>query len=183
MIAYVRRVLLSHHRFKSCFCAFSLDRRAVTSIEFGILLLPFAILVFVIFNAAMMYYSQMAIDSAVTGIARQIQIGAAAKDGWTRETVRSRVCGPKDRLLDCSKLYIDLASYDSFAAIPKDAPVRNGKLDFGSARFDTGRPGMIMALRVYFIWPATVLTQDTITNIDGGGFLVGAARVFKVEAF
>lgn len=162
---------------------FAGDAEGVAAVEFALLALPFFMIVFVIFQAATIFFLHMSLTYESQRMARLVRTGQALQDNLSAGQFRTALCGPIAYIVDCSDLKIDLRSYGSFDQIPKTLPIANGVLDTSGFGYEPGMGGRIMALRVYYEWPLIGLTQEAMSTLANGKQLIAVTNVFKTEPF
>ncbi len=92
------------------------------AVEFGMVAVPFLGLTFAILETALVFFAGQTLETAVTDSARLIMTGQAQTGGWSKEDFKNAVCSHMYGLFDCAgKMYVDVKTYTSFAAIIADA--------------------------------------------------------------
>jgi hypothetical protein len=71
-------------------------------------------------------------------------------------------------LFDClGGIYVDVKTFDNFAAINNDLPLTDGKIDESKLNYSPGKPGQIEVVTIYYQWPIYVsLLGNDLTNIN-----------------
>ena len=161
---------------------FSRDRGGVAAIEFAILAIPFFLLVFALLETALVFFGELSLDRAVEEVARGVRVGryAAASEG----EFRADLCKEVQIVMDCTKLAVDLRSYDSFADLPKSVRVTDGAEDTSGFGYEQIPGNTIAALRVTYHWPiVTDLIRKSLSDLSDGTHLIAATAAFKTEPF
>lgn len=160
------------------------DRSGATIVEFGLLAMPFLLIVFATIETSLVFLGELTLDQAVARVSRTVRTGEIQAANLSEVDFRKRLCGKVGFLLDCQKLQIDLKSYSSFAAIPSSSPVSGGDLDTTGFSYAPGGPGSIVALRVYYKWPIyTDLMRKYLSNMGDGTHLLAGMAAFRTEMF
>lgn len=88
-----------------------------TAIEFGILFLPFVMLMMALLEFGFQIFVASNFDNALRDEARRMQVGVSQAEGLSREQFRQRVC---DRLafpIDCARVGVDVRTMTSWASV------------------------------------------------------------------
>jgi hypothetical protein len=181
------------------------DRRGFAAVEFGLIALPFLLLIVAILEYSYGNFAQSRLDAVVQQAAREImtgyvqnqQVGGAP---LTAAQFRSTILCPKlPAIMTCNDLYVDVQAFDapSGGAAPLTTPYANYvKADMS----DLKAPALDNALNAYCIggakkyvviravYPAPVLTTAAIfpnyTTYKGRKTrLVTSTATFKNEPF
>lgn len=125
------------------------------AVEFGIILLPFLTIIFMIVETAIVFFAQQALETAVANSARLVMTGQAQSAGLTAQTFKNTVCGQIVALFDCAnKMYIDIETYTSFGGINTSVQFdSNGNPITG---YNPGKAGDIVVVRLLYPWPIVV---------------------------
>ncbi len=160
------------------------DRSGATVVEFGLLAMPFLLVVFAILETSLVFLGELTLDNAVQRVGRTVRTGEVQSANLSEAQFRSRLCGEVGFLLDCNKLKVDLSSYSAFSAIPAAAPIKDGDLDASGFGYALSGGSSIVALRVYYKWPIyTDLMRKYLSDMDDGSHLLASMTAFRTEAF
>ena len=171
------------------FSRFRRDGRGNVAIEFGVLALPFALLVFAILESSISFAAQQLMSSATDDVARQIRTGQIKLADLEKDPdlVMNRIC---DRLeivaSSCrSELEVDLKSYETFAqAAAQRIPIKAGDLDTSGFIVKPGKSGDKNQLRVFYRWPVmTDFMRKSMSTLNGGKTLHFATVTWQNEPF
>ena len=106
------------------------------AVEFGLVAVPFLGLTFAILETALVFFAGQTLETAVTDSARLIMTGQAQDKAWTKDDFKTEVCSRIHGLFDCvGGVYVDVKTYENFAAINNDLPLTDGKIDEFEAEF------------------------------------------------
>jgi Flp pilus assembly protein TadG len=157
------------------------NRRATTSIEFGLLAAPFLALSFAILQTAVMFFAGQALETAAATSARLILTGQAQTQGWNAAQFKQQVCATITGLFNCqSGVYIDVENYATFADANLSPPVTNGNLNTSAMNYNPGGAGNVVMVRLYYPYP---VFMNFLSNLSGGFNLLAATAIFKNEPY
>lgn len=116
---------------------FRRNRDGATAVEFGLVAIPFFLLLLGIFELALMFWTNQVLEEAVTRTSRLLLTGQSrtryVDAAVNAELFKQDVCANAPGLVDCSKLTIDVRSYDTVqdgrTGQAGTQPVRNGALN------------------------------------------------------
>jgi Flp pilus assembly protein TadG len=163
------------------------NRRGTTAIEFGVLALPFALLVFAILESCISFGAQQLLANATDEVARQVRTGQLKGAALNQTELQKRLCS-KIRLMvgpDCKYLHFDLEHYDKFSdAAAVRTKVVDGNLVTADFVVDPGGPLTINMLRVFYEWPVmTDFMASMMSNLKGNRTLLFATSTWQNEPF
>ncbi|CDX61861.1 pilus assembly protein [Mesorhizobium sp. M2C.T.Ca.TU.009.01.2.1] len=169
------------------------DRRGSTAMEFAMLAIPFALLVFAILESCISFAGQEVMANITDDVARQLRTGQLQKTNVSEASVKQLICSRLEIIVaqDCPGLFVDLREYSSFA----DAATAGFRIDGnnivltqgGSDKTFTVSPGLaesINMLRVFYKWPVmTDLLAKQMQNFTDGTTLHFASVTWQNEPF
>ncbi|TPL05272.1 MULTISPECIES: TadE/TadG family type IV pilus assembly protein [unclassified Mesorhizobium] len=169
------------------------DRRGSTAMEFALLAIPFALLVFAILESCISFAGQEVMANITDDVARQLRTGQLQKTNVTEASVKQLICSRLEIIVakDCPGLFVDLREYSSFA----DAATAGFRIDGnnivptqgGGDKTFTVSPGLaesINMLRVFYKWPVmTDLLAKQMQNFTDGTTLHFASVTWQNEPF
>lgn len=164
------------------------NRRGSVSIEFGMLAIPFTMLVMAILETSISFTAQQIMANATDDLARELRTGQIKKADVTAPIIHDRICDRLSILVadDCPGLFIDLQSYATFAAA---AAVQvhmtpDNDLDTSGFKIDPGLSQSKNMLRVFYKWPVMLdLMRKSMSNIKGGKTLLFSTTTWQNEPF
>ena len=158
---------------------FRADCRAAAALEFAIVSAPFLGLVLGLAVVAFNLYLQQALDLALQGAARQVQLGRVPPAYSAGDFAAKVFCPAIVRFAPCDNLVVTLqpvADYLSAGAVAIPPPGRLGT----SGGFCVGQPGQLMFARVVYLapvisqfWPYA--TQASVNGASGTALVSSAA--------
>ena len=175
------------------------DRRGSTAMEFAMLAIPFALLVFAILESCISFAGQEVMANATDDVARQLRTGQLQKTNVTEASIKQLICNQLQIMVsnNCTDtgpnapLLVDLREYSSFA----DAATAGFKIVDGDIVLTQGTnsmsftvsPGLsesINMLRVFYKWPVmTDFLAKSMANLKNGNTLHFASVTWQNEPF
>lgn len=173
------------------------DDQGAVAIEFGLLAIPFFILIFAIIETAMTFFAQQVLESAVQDASRYIRTGQSQVD-WDTAKFRKAICDASYGFIQCNdRLVISvtpMANFDAAAkAIQKPvsdectvlvAPDDTKCKWTVTEAYNDGKGNDVIIAQAFYKWPTMInLPWFSLANQAGGNRLLSAVRVFKNEPF
>jgi Flp pilus assembly protein TadG len=162
------------------------SRKGSAAIEFAMVAPVFFVLLMGTFEAAIMFFSQAALQNAVTDMARLIRTGQAQSAGTTQAAFRTQLCAKVTPLIACdTNLQIDVQAYTSYSSITYTSPLKTDQtMDPSLNNYLTGNACDVVLVRAFYTWPvATPVLAWFLVNMAGNKHLVSAAAAFRNEPF
>ena len=126
-------------------------RRGITALEAALVLPPFFVLSFGIFEVSTMFFAAATLEGQVGEAARQIRTGVVQSSGDPAGTFSSLLCDGLSGLVKCGDAVIDVRRYDDFGdVVYPDFVDADGLPD--SNQFLPGGPGDVVLVRVAYRW-------------------------------
>ena len=164
------------------------NRSGSTAVEFTLLSIPFAMLVFAILESCISFAGQQLLANVTDDVARQIRTGQLKPADLTKESLEAMICDRLEIIVTegCPGLEVDLREFPTFA----DAAAVRIKLT-ADREIDTSdfavNPGLSMSknmLRVFYAWPViTDFMARLVSNLKGGKTLHFATVTWQNEPF
>ncbi|MDH6265335.1 Flp pilus assembly protein TadG [Rhizobium sp. SG_E_25_P2] len=202
--------MLGDKPLKMARCALGRIARATdgaAAIEFAILILPFTILVFAIFETFTAFAGEQLVSNAVNTMSRKIRTGeitfgqgkstdlteAEFRQAFCEEISIFHMCDDNEATQP-SKLYVDLRQFASYSDMPLEVPKVSTEaysdLDTTDFAFSPGGADSKNMLRAYYRWGViTDLVRPYVANLRPSGetiptqFLIVATAVFENEDY
>lgn len=195
------------NRARRAFCGFGGASDGAAAIEFAILVLPFIILVFAIFETFTAFAGEQLVGNAVETMARKIRtgeitFGQGKSTDMTEAEFRQAFCDEISIFHMCddaevttpSKLYIDVRQFANYSdmplSVPKISTEAYSDLDTSEFAFSPGGADSKNMVRAYYRWSVvTDLVRPYVANIKPTGetvptqFLIVATSVFENEDY
>ena len=126
-------------------------RRGITALESALVLPPFFLLSFGIFEVSTMFFAAATLEGQVGEAARQIRTGAVQQSGDPTGTFSTLLCSGMSGLMTCGDAVIDVRRYDDFGDVNyPDFVDSDGAAD--NNQFLPGGPGDVVLVRVAYRW-------------------------------
>lgn len=161
------------------------EEKGATAVEFALVAAPFLALLFAIMETAFVFFAGQTLEAATADSSRLIMTGQAQTAKFSKADFKTQVCNRIYGLFDCANgIHIDVKSYGSSAPAAPVSPVSNGQLNTGSMTYNTGGPGDIVVVSLYYEWPVYVtLLGNNLSNLSGNKRLLTATAVFRNEPY
>jgi len=169
-------------------CLFLRNREGSTAIEFSLLAIPFAMLVFAILESCISFASQQVMSNITDDIARQIRTGELRPAALSVNSLKTMICDKLEVIVadDCPGLEVDLRQFASFADAAKIRVKLTTDNDLDTSDFAVA-PGPAMSknmLRVFYKWPVMIdFMAKLVSNLKGGKTLHFATVTWQNEPF
>jgi len=171
------------------------NRSGSTAIEFTLLSIPFAVLVFAILETCISFAGQQILANATDDIARQIRTGQLKRGAQlTETTLKTMICDRLDVIVSPTacpdEIEVDLQQFTSFATAADWRVKLTGTgrdtwdIDTTGFKVDPGLSQTRNMLRVFYRWPViTDFMSKLVSNIQGGKTLHIATATWQNEPF
>ena len=181
MFSSWRRLRRAARRFKRA-------SEGSAAVEFGLVAVPFFMLIFGMAEVAMLGLGQTSLNYAVAEAGREIRTGEAQRDGVMETEFVQMVCDNLNSfiLMSCQDtLFVDVDRFDSFVDLDEqDDPMANGDLDDSNFGFDPGVASDIVVVRAYYRWHLlTPMFEQLLGNVSGGERILISTMMFRNEPF
>lgn len=164
---------------------FNKSEDGVAAIEFGMLALPFLMLIFAILETAIGFFAAQVFESGIDSVGREIRTGQIQSTSTTAAEVRTKVCANTWGLFDCNAIQLDVKTYAVFPDTPLTTPRdADGNFDNSALGYDTGAAGSIVIIRAYYEWPIFLdYLWQNVSGLSNGARLFVATTAFQNEPF
>jgi YD repeat-containing protein len=157
----------------------------VAAVEFGMVMAPFMLLMFLIMETALLFFAGQTLETAVADSSRLIRTGQAQAMDAT--AFKTEVCKRIYALFDCSAgMYIDVQNPPNFDTGSIDRTVKYDSSGNPVTQFSTDalKTGKIAIVRLIYKWPVLFpLTQKFLGDNGGSSRLLVATAAFRNEPF
>jgi len=152
-------------------------------LEFALVAPVFFALLFAIIETALMFFASQVLETITQNSARMILTGQAQQGAYSQSQFATYVCGQVPALFDCTKIWIDVQNYPSFAGVTINSPV-DASGNFVTAQYSPGGSGDTVVVRLGYKWPIFVTGLGyNIANQPGSKRLLTASAAFKNEPY
>ena len=160
------------------------DRRGGAAIEFALVGAPFLALLIAILETGLIFFAQEVLQSSTSQAARSIMTGRAQAQGMTATQFQQAVCATAAPLLTCANTYVNAQVFTSFGTVTRLDPLQNGSLNPALLSYQTGGPGDIVMVQVFYQWPVVSGPLNfNLANMSGNSDLLVATVVFRNEPY
>ena len=173
-------------RLRSFLRRFGSDRKAATALEFAIVVTPFIVMIFAVFEYMLVYLVTVTLDTATNTVARQIRTGEAQKANMTAADFKAAVCDNMGWLQsECStQLYVDARVFAVWTGQTAPDPVAGGNFNAAALTFNMGGPGTIVLVRTFYQWRLlTPALTAGLSSLTGGIDVITSQAVFQNEPY
>ncbi|MCP5433020.1 MAG: pilus assembly protein [Alphaproteobacteria bacterium] len=161
------------------------DRRGSTAVEFGLVALPFLVMLFAIVESTLVFFNTLTLENGMTQVARLIRTGQVQAQGMSESQFRQVLCDEIKMLMSCNEnLIIDVRKFQDFGDANSPSPTDgNGNITI-QPQFNPGKDGEIIMVRMYYKYHIqTPVMEKYLSNAAGGVRLLATAAVFRNEPF
>jgi Flp pilus assembly protein TadG len=153
-------------------CALSRFRRnrdGSVAVQFSLIAVPFLLMLFAIFETALVFFANQALETAVQDSARQIMTGQVQMANKTAAQFKNDICLRIVALFDCANgVDVNVQSYSSFATVDVSKPVDSSGNYIKNTNFQPGHAGDIVVVRAAYRWPLFVTGLGfSLGDVDG----------------
>lgn len=169
---------------------FRRDERGAAAVEFGLVALPFFMLLAAIIETALLFLADQILETAVGDASRLIRTGQAtdtSSDGtaFSHAEFTQKVCDRLYILFDCAYLSTDVRTYTSFGAASYALPLdKDGNLDATKLVYNAGTSSGIVVVRAYYQYPLFFANLGLgLATLGNGKHLMAAVTAFRNEPY
>ena len=161
-------------------------RDGATTVEYALIAVPFAALLFAMIELGLVFLVQTTLDNATEAAARQIRTGELQAAKGDAASFKAAICNEVSWFgSSCNaKLKVDVQVFSSFQNQTPTSLIKNGSFDDGSVKFTPGCGGSIVLVRTFYQWPTiTPLLSTALINLADNKRLIGSTVTFRNEPF
>jgi len=175
------------HRVKCLVWRWRTNRSGATAVEFGIVAMPFLMLLYGIIGVGLYFFTTFALENALERASRLIRTGEAQQAGMTDVQFKAEVCEYAPTFADCeNKLLVNVRSYaepDMTPVVTQNECLNNGSLT-NVTTYSPGSASQVVLVTLCFEWEfANKIPFINLGNMNGGSRLIQAATVFRTEPY
>lgn len=162
------------------------SRSGSAMLEFAMVAPIFFVLLLGILETGIIFFAQSTLLNATQDAGRLVRTGQAQDSGMTQDQFRTFICNEISAILPCDgNLQIDLESYPSFGSASYTSPLdANGALNPALNNYQTGNPGDVVLVRVFYKWNViTPLLTPFLVNMGSDVHLMTATTAFRNEPY
>lgn len=158
-------------------------REGSVAVEFGMIALPFCLMMFAVLELGMVFVIDSVLENATIETGRLVRTGRASAQGMTAATFKSTLCGKMSIFsADCdSRATVDVRVLPQFATVPPD-PMAGGVWSAAALTYANGAPGDIVLVRVWYKQPLlTTFLAQGLSRLNDGSTMLSATTAFRNE--
>ncbi|HEU0061055.1 MAG TPA: TadE/TadG family type IV pilus assembly protein [Hyphomicrobiaceae bacterium] len=167
-----------------------------TAIEFGMVALPFVLLLFGILSVCLYFFTTFTLENAVWQAARAIRTGqvqqsqgdytAATTNDDRKKLFKKAMCAKAPSFFNClGKAVVIVQSNANFGSIVEPKCATNGVMaEEATAAFDPGNASSVVLVTVCYPWDfGGKLPFIRLGNLQNGALLMQASVTFRTEPY
>jgi Flp pilus assembly protein TadG len=172
------------------------DQSGATAIEFGMVALPFVLLLFGILSVCLYFFTTFTLENAVWHAARAIRTGqvqqsqgdysTATTNEDRKKLFKKAMCARAPSFFDClGKAVVIVQSNANFGNISEPKCATNGVMaEDASAAFNAGNASSVVLVTVCYPWDfGGKLPFIHLGNLKNGALLMQASVSFRTEPY
>lgn len=160
------------------------DEGGLATVEFGIVALPFFMLLFAIFQTGLLFFQQEVFQTAISDAGRLIFTGQADAAGYTQAQFKQQVCNRLPSIVPCGSVTVDVRTYATFATAQPHLPVdSSGNYDPTKATYSAGNPDSIVVVTGFAAVPVLFPMNPGFQTAGAGKALISSSAAFRNEPY
>ena len=164
------------------------DAKGVTAIEFGMVAMPFMMLLFGIIGVGLYFFTTFTLENAVEQASRLLRTGQAQVAGYTAAQFKAKVCEFVPGHIDCDgKVMVNVLAFADTTNVTADALPRC--LNAGGALSNANQFTLPGASEVVLVWVcyewdlSAKIPFLNLGDMPNGSRLIQATTVFRAEPY
>ncbi|MEO1038384.1 MAG: TadE/TadG family type IV pilus assembly protein [Pseudomonadota bacterium] len=163
---------------------FAEARRGSAAVEFALIAGPFFALMMAILEVGLVFFTSSVMEDSMLQAAREIRTGEFQTGGNGRADFLDTVCESFGNIGDCSKLSVDVRTFDNFTSVTVPDPVVDDEFSDAGFVFEPGGAGDVVLVRVFYRKKLFTPSLGVgLANIADNEVLMSAATAFRSEPF
>lgn len=175
---------------------FRRSQDGVAAVEFAFVAAPFFALIFAIIETALMFWTNQVLEESLSQVSRSLVTGQSrtlytgATGAINAEKFRDNICAVAPmKLIDCTKLYVDVRVYNSFSAASSGSsssnPIAGGNLNIAGFTYVQPQGNDIVVVRAVLDYKLflTSWASVALANIGEGRRGIVVSMAFRAEPF
>jgi TadE-like protein len=164
------------------------DERGTTAVEFGLVAMPFFMMLFGMVGIGIYYLTSFNLDGAIENGTRVLRTGQAQKEVWTAGGFKTSFCARLPGNFDCNLLRINVRSFATAAALAGAALPsclgEDGNMSAATEEYNPGIDDAFVLVWVCYEWKlAASIPFLKLGNMASGSALVETAIGFRTENY
>lgn len=162
------------------------DQRGSALIEFALVAPIFFVLLFAIFEVALVFFAGQVLENGLQQTARKMYTHEAADTNMTKDQFVQKLCDQVSMLMDCSKLRVNVSITAPGDPITIINPISADGTFVDNFNYQNPQPQDTVVVSAFYPWPLAVTQLGyNMANIDAntpnGKYLLSAMAAFRVE--
>ncbi len=172
------------------------EESGATAIEFGIIALPFVLLLFGLVSVCLYYFADFSMENATWQATRAVRTGqlqqstgaysGAVTNADRQIALKKAFCDKAFLFTDCNtKAVVIVQSNAGFGTISSPNCATNGVVvDQSAATFNAGTASSVVLVTICYPWDfGGQLPLFKLSNLQGGALLMQASAAFRTEPY
>jgi Flp pilus assembly protein TadG len=186
-----RRNLLDRASGSKSSGKFSRNDNGSVAIEFGMVSIPFLILVFMLFGFAMYFFVMNSLDKGMDETARLLRTGQAQKADMTVSQFKSNICSKAGGWIQCPKVEVFVQKFATWDVVTPTACLNSsGSVNTNTASGSdkialySGTASEIVLVTTCYKWEfSQKLPFFTFGNMPDGSMMIQSSTAFRTEPY
>ena len=159
------------------------NRDGSAAVEFGLVALPFCVMIFAILEVALIFTLDSVLENAAIATGRLVRTGQASAQGMTAAQFKDNLCSRMSIFSgDCAaNATIDVRVIPQFNTNPPD-PLDGEGFDPSGLTYANGNPGDLVLVRVWYQHPLlTTFLSQGLSHVGDRTAMLTATTAFRNE--
>jgi Flp pilus assembly protein TadG len=159
------------------------DRDGTAAVEFGLVVLPFCVMVFAILEVALIFTLDSVLENAAISTGRLVRTGQASAQGMTAAQFKTSLCSRMSIFSgSCeANATVDVRVIPQFNTTPPD-PLAGDGFDPSGLTYANGNPGDLVLVRVWYQHPLlTSFLSQGLSSVGDRTAMLTATTAFRNE--
>jgi hypothetical protein len=168
---------------------FAKDASGATAVEFGIVALPFFMMVFGIINIGMYYYTVNSVDRGLEDATRRIRTGELQNCSASVGDFKTLMCNSASSYIDCNKLNLLIQSAPDWGGLALQSCTSAGALTPGSGTPGqdladlAGNQNAVVLITACYQWETAKYLPFLTLGDSTNGLIIQSTSAFRTEPF
>ncbi len=158
-------------------------REGSAAVEFGMVALPFVLMMFAILELGMVFVTDSILENATIETSRLVRTGQASAQSMTAAQFKTTLCGRMSIFsTDCAaRATVDVRVIPQFNTVPPD-PMAGGTFSTAALTYSNGSPGDLVLVRVWYRQPLlTTFMAQGLSRLNDGNAILTSTTAFRNE--
>lgn len=158
-------------------------RDGSTAVEFGMVALPFCLMMFAILELGLVFVTDSVLENAAIETGRLVRTGQASAQGMNAAGFKTALCSRMSIFsADCAtRATVDVRVIPAFNTTPPD-PMSGGTFNTSGLTYTNGTPGDLVLVRVWYNQPLlTTFMSQGLSRLNDGTVRMTATTAFRNE--